>query len=151
MIQRIFVAFIGFFLTIFQAMQLYALPTSFDETASSYVQGVPLVTSASSRASLYFPKSTVAEAFQTSCNLARSACDWVRKNPGVVVKAKVGIANWPSQSWLIAMSTANDFTLDPHIQEQELASFRRRTKLGLIAVLGVTIALWMLSSRRSDM
>ena len=150
MLQRIVVALLGLALVMYEAAELYALPTGFGGAAHSIVQGVPSVTSQSSRASLYFPRTPEAEAFQTSCYLARAACDWVRKNPGVSVKAKVARATWPFQSWLITMSAANDFMLDSRIQEQELVSFRRRTIFGLVAIIGVTISLWFTLSRRSE-
>jgi hypothetical protein len=150
MLQRLLLALLGFAVVMFEAAELYALPATLDSALPTIVQGIPTVTSQSIRASLYIPGSAQSESFQTSCYLARQACEWVRKNPGIPVKAGVLRFAWPYHSWLVSMSSTNDFALESHIQEKELSSYKRRTKLGLVALLGVTVALWVALSRRSS-
>lgn len=149
MLQRVALLVLGVLMFMHEVTSLLALPKDFSGEALTRFQSIPVVTSSSIRATLYFPARAEAEEFQTPCYLASEPCEWVRNNPGISVYAEVLRASWPSHGWLVSMKASNGFTLDPTIQVRELADFKRRTAFGIASLIALTLAVWLYWRRQS--
>ncbi len=126
---------------IYIAFELLELPTDLAHANVSLAQGIPSVSGNSIRASLHIPIPDEPQAFSTNCYIARTACEWVRSNPGIPIEAQVIRGEWPTRQWLVSFKATNDFVLQSSVQERELSSYKGRTAFGLFGFLVVSIYL----------
>ncbi len=142
MIQRLLVLGMGGAIMALTGSELLSLPRSLSTATQTVVRGIPDVSPTGLRAALHISADERTLPFSTQCHIARTACEWVRNNPGIQVEARTFVDRWPGKAWLVSMNAANGFSLPAEVQESELTDYRRRMRLGFLGTLAITAILF---------